>query len=66
MPECIIVGGGVIGLLTARQLFLEGVDVMWQWKSISNYINVVTNKVYLVGMYGVGYYEYYVLGLCSH
>jgi len=28
MPECIIVGGGVIGLLTARQLFLEGVDVL--------------------------------------
>ena len=28
MPDCIIVGGGVIGLLTARQLFLEGVDVL--------------------------------------
>jgi len=28
MPECIVVGGGVIGLLTARQLFLEGVDVL--------------------------------------
>lgn len=28
MPECIVVGGGVIGLLTARQLFLRGVDVM--------------------------------------
>jgi glycine oxidase len=28
MPECIIVGGGVIGLLTARQLFLDGVDVL--------------------------------------
>ena len=27
MPDCIIVGGGIIGLLTARQLFLEGVDV---------------------------------------
>ena len=28
MPDCIIVGGGVIGLLTARQLFLEGVTVL--------------------------------------
>ncbi|MBT8119348.1 MAG: glycine oxidase ThiO [Gammaproteobacteria bacterium] len=28
MSDCIIVGGGVIGLLTARQLFLEGVDVL--------------------------------------
>ncbi len=28
MADCIIVGGGVIGLLTARQLFLEGVDVL--------------------------------------
>ncbi len=28
MPECIVVGGGVIGLLTARQLFLAGVDVL--------------------------------------
>lgn len=28
MPDCIVVGGGVIGLLTARQLFLEGVDVL--------------------------------------
>jgi glycine oxidase len=28
MPECIVIGGGVIGLLTARQLFLEGVDVL--------------------------------------
>ncbi len=28
MPDCIIVGGGIIGLLTARQLFLEGVDVL--------------------------------------
>jgi len=28
MPDCIIVGGGVIGLLTARKLFLEGVDVL--------------------------------------
>jgi len=28
MPDCIIVGGGVIGLLTARQLFLEGMDVL--------------------------------------
>jgi glycine/D-amino acid oxidase-like deaminating enzyme len=28
MPDCIIVGGGVIGLLTARQLFLEGLDVL--------------------------------------
>lgn len=28
MAECIIVGGGAIGLLTARQLFLEGVDVL--------------------------------------
>ncbi len=28
MPDCIIVGGGAIGLLTARQLFLEGVDVL--------------------------------------
>ena len=28
MTDCIIVGGGVIGLLTARRLFLEGVDVL--------------------------------------
>lgn len=28
MPDCIVVGGGVIGLLTARQLFLQGVDVL--------------------------------------
>lgn len=28
MPDCIVVGGGVIGLLTARQLFLAGVDVL--------------------------------------
>ncbi|MCK5394738.1 MAG: FAD-binding oxidoreductase, partial [Gammaproteobacteria bacterium] len=28
MPECIVVGGGAIGLLTARQLFLAGVDVL--------------------------------------
>lgn len=28
MPDCIIVGGGAIGLLTARQLFLEGLDVL--------------------------------------
>ena len=28
MPDCIIVGGGAIGLLTARRLFLEGVDVL--------------------------------------
>ncbi|VAW53470.1 Glycine oxidase ThiO [hydrothermal vent metagenome] len=28
MPDCIIVGGGAIGLLTARQLFLQGVDVL--------------------------------------
>ncbi len=28
MTECIVVGGGAIGLLTARQLFLEGVDVL--------------------------------------
>ena len=28
MPDCNVVGGGVIGLLTARQLFLEGVDVL--------------------------------------
>jgi len=28
MPDCIIVGGGAIGLLTARQLFLRGVDVL--------------------------------------
>lgn len=28
MPDCIIVGGGIIGLLTARQLFLSGVDVL--------------------------------------
>ncbi|NOQ90154.1 MAG: glycine oxidase ThiO [Gammaproteobacteria bacterium] len=28
MSDCIIVGGGAIGLLTARQLFLQGVDVL--------------------------------------
>jgi len=28
MPDCIIVGGGAIGLLTARQLYLQGVDVL--------------------------------------
>lgn len=28
MSDCIVVGGGAIGLLTARQLFLEGVDVL--------------------------------------
>ncbi|HEB82230.1 MAG TPA: glycine oxidase ThiO [Gammaproteobacteria bacterium] len=28
MPDCIIVGGGVIGLMTARKLFLEGMDVL--------------------------------------
>lgn len=28
MPDCIVVGGGIIGLLTARQLHLEGVDVL--------------------------------------
>ena len=28
MPDCIIVGGGAIGLMTARKLFLEGVDVL--------------------------------------
>jgi len=28
MPDCIIVGGGAIGLLTARQLFLQGLDVL--------------------------------------
>ncbi|HHJ35851.1 MAG TPA: glycine oxidase ThiO [Gammaproteobacteria bacterium] len=28
MADCIVVGGGVIGLLTARRLFLEGVDVL--------------------------------------
>lgn len=28
MPDCIIVGGGVIGLLTARKLYTEGVDVL--------------------------------------
>lgn len=28
MPDCIIVGGGVIGLLTARKLHLEGLDVL--------------------------------------
>ncbi len=28
MPDCIIVGGGAIGLLTARRLHLEGVDVL--------------------------------------
>jgi len=33
MPDCIIVGGGAIGLLTARQLFLQGVDVLLLEKS---------------------------------
>ena len=33
MPDCIVIGGGVIGLLTARQLFLEGVDVLLVEKS---------------------------------
>lgn len=28
MSDCIVVGGGVIGLLTARQLYLAGVDVL--------------------------------------
>lgn len=28
MPDCIIVGGGVIGLLTARKLHSEGIDVL--------------------------------------
>ncbi|MFV2003646.1 MAG: glycine oxidase ThiO [Gammaproteobacteria bacterium] len=28
MPDCIVVGGGAIGLLTARQLFLAGADVL--------------------------------------
>ncbi len=28
MPDCIVVGGGAIGLLTARRLFLEGADVL--------------------------------------
>jgi glycine oxidase len=28
MSDCIVVGGGVIGLMTARQLFNRGVDVM--------------------------------------
>jgi len=28
MPDCIVVGGGAIGLLTARQLYLAGVDVL--------------------------------------
>ena len=28
MPDCIIVGGGAIGLMTARKLFLEGLDVL--------------------------------------
>ena len=28
MPDCIVVGGGAIGLLTARQLHLQGVDVL--------------------------------------
>ncbi len=28
MPDCIVVGGGAIGLLTARQLFLQGMDVL--------------------------------------
>lgn len=28
MPDCIVVGGGAIGLLTARQLFQEGLDVL--------------------------------------
>lgn len=28
MPDCIIVGGGAIGLLTARRLFQQGLDVL--------------------------------------
>ena len=28
MPECIVVGGGVIGMLTARELHKSGVDVL--------------------------------------
>ncbi len=28
MPDCIVVGGGVIGLLTARALFKQGMDVL--------------------------------------
>lgn len=28
MPECIVIGGGVIGLMTARQLYNQGVDVL--------------------------------------
>jgi len=28
MTDCIIVGGGIIGLLTARKLYAEGVDVL--------------------------------------
>lgn len=28
MPDCIVVGGGVIGLLTARELHLAGADVL--------------------------------------
>ena len=34
MPNCIIVGGGAIGLLTARQLFLQGVDVLLLEKGV--------------------------------
>jgi glycine oxidase len=34
MPDCIIVGGGAIGLLTARQLFLQGVNVLLLEKGV--------------------------------
>ena len=34
MPDCIVVGGGAIGLLTARQLFLAGADVLLLEKGV--------------------------------
>ena len=27
MPDCIVIGGGVIGMMTARELTLKGIEV---------------------------------------